>query len=136
MEHWLQNHRKHPDKISFRDIQAVTSTNVGAGSDTISCSAQSFIYHMIRLPGAWERARAEILDAQESRGDCKGSVVSFADSQKLPYLQACIREALRIFPPAPMGLVRRAGAGGLTVGSRSFPKDTLLSVRSVDAQAQ
>lgn len=129
VEHWLQNHRKHPDKISFRDIQAVTNTNVGAGSDTISCSLQSLIYHMVRLPGAWERAQAEILDAQRSRGICKDLIVSFADAQQLPYLQACIREALRVFPPAPMGLVRRVRAGGLTIGNRTFPKGVLLSVR-------
>lgn len=42
--HWLKTHEENPDKLSFRDVQSAVTTNVRAGSDTVSCALQTFIY--------------------------------------------------------------------------------------------
>lgn len=122
--HWFRTHAAHPDRLSLRDIHAQATTNVGAGADTVSCALQSFVYHMIRHRDAWRRARAEI-DSSVAHTD---RVVSFEDAQSLPFLQACIREALRVFGPVPMGLPRVAPREGVTVGERTFPEGTVLSI--------
>lgn len=93
----------------------------------MSCALQSFVYHAIRHPGAWERIRGE-LDMATKEGRCQNQVISFADSQKLVYLQACIKESLRVFVPATLGLQRAAPEGGITIGERTFPAGTMLSV--------
>lgn len=62
------------------------------------------------------------------QGLCQDSVITFADAQKLPYLQACVKESIRIFPPNTMGLQREAPKGGITIGDRTFPAGTMLSV--------
>lgn len=54
----------------------------------------------------------------------------FADAQNKPFLQACIKESLRIFNPTRMGLPRVAGKGGITIGDRHFPEGTTISVNS------
>jgi len=126
--HWFRMLREHPERMRLRDIHAQSVTNVGAGSDTVSCGLQSFIYHMIRHPDAWQRVRAEIESAKAEQGLCGDRVVSFEDAQKLPYLQACIKEALRVFGPVPMGLPRVAPKEGLTIGDRTFPAGTILSI--------
>lgn len=77
---------------------------------------------MIRHPNAWQRARAEI-DAAGIEG-----LASYADAQKLPFLQACIKEALRIFGPASMGLPRVVPKEGLTIDNRTLPEGTIVSV--------
>ena len=100
---------------------------VGAGSETVSCGLQSFVYHMNRLPGAWQKARAEILEAQK-QGRCQDRVVSYEDAQKLPFMQACIKESLRIFTPVPMTLPRVAPPEGITIGDEYFPAGTIISV--------
>lgn len=43
-------------------------------------------------------------------------------------MQACIKEALRVFHPVPMGLPRTVPEGGITIGERTFAKGTILSV--------
>lgn len=58
------------------------------------------MYYMIRTPGAWQRA-VEELDAARGRGSCLDAIVSNEDAQKLPYLQAAMKESLRIFAPVP-----------------------------------
>lgn len=44
------------------------------------------------------------------------------------YLQACVKEALRIFSPVPMQLPRVAPKGGLKIGDRTIAQGTIVSV--------
>lgn len=45
--HWFKFLEKHPEKTNFRNIEAQTTTNIGAGSDTVACALQSVLYHMV-----------------------------------------------------------------------------------------
>ncbi|KAI1268171.1 cytochrome P450 [Xylariaceae sp. FL1019] len=127
VEHWFKAMREQPDRVSFRQVQCQTTGTIGGGADTISAGIQSFVYHALRRPSVWARARSEIDDLRAG-GLCQDRVVSYAHTQKLPYLLACIKEALRIFPPAPLGLPRVAPKGGVTIGDRTFPEGTILSI--------
>ncbi|ETS77916.1 hypothetical protein PFICI_09978 [Pestalotiopsis fici W106-1] len=129
--HWFKVHEEHPERLSMRNIEAHTFQAVGAGSDTVSTALQSFVYHIIRNPEGnhWQRIRDEIRAAQQ-QGRCKDPVISFADAQKLPYLQASIKEAMRVFSPTPMALARTVPADGLTIGDKTFAPGTLVSVNS------
>ncbi|KAL9639808.1 MAG: hypothetical protein Q9204_000948 [Flavoplaca sp. TL-2023a] len=68
-----------------------------AGSDTTATSIRAILLHVITNPLIYLRLHREI-----DSGIMDGSISSPAredEVRKLPYLQACIREALRIFPP-------------------------------------
>lgn len=125
--HWLRTMREHPDRLSVHDLHANLITNVGAGSDAMSCSLQSFVYHMIRHPACWAQARAEI-DAERAQGRCEGRVITYEHAQALTYFQACLKESLRLFSPQGLGLQRVTPPGGLTLGDRTFPAGTILSI--------
>ena len=101
--HWLRYLEQHPNRTTYRNVEAQTTANVGAGADTTSCALQSIFYHMARHPETWQRARAEIDEARQ-QGRCQSAVISLADAQGLLYLQACIKEALRINAPVPSRL--------------------------------
>lgn len=69
------------------------------------CSSQVFGMltlnpEKVRHPNTWTRAREEILKTR-SEGLCADRVIQYADAQQLPYLQACIKEGLRIHSPVP-----------------------------------
>ncbi|KAK4195602.1 cytochrome P450 [Triangularia verruculosa] len=130
VEHWFRAMEKNPERISWRDVQAVTVSTVGAASETVSCALQSFVYHMIRCPGAWERAREEVLELQRREGGAEERVVSWAQAKRLVYLQACLKEGLRMFAPVPMNLPRVVGPEGVEIGGERFDKGTILSVNS------
>lgn len=126
LAHWLKMLEDHPDRMQLHEVNSAAFNAIAAGNETVATALQAFVYFMIRHPNAWERARAEIDAASvETVG---GRSVSFADAQKLPFLQACIKEALRIFGPASMGLPRIAPKGGLTVGGRTIPEGTIVSI--------
>lgn len=128
--HWLRAFDGVHD--GDRRVLGNVTANIAAGSDTVSCALQSFVYHMARCggegPGWWARARAEMLEAQERWDGCQGRVVSYEDARRLVFLQACVKEALRIHCPVSMGLPRVAPAGGLKVGERVLPEGTTVSV--------
>ncbi|KAL4907067.1 hypothetical protein BDW74DRAFT_190058 [Aspergillus multicolor] len=127
VEHWKRTLKVHPDRMTIIDFQAAATSTIGAAADTVSAALQSFVYHMLRKPQYLEKLRAEIA-AERAQGRCNDPVVAFAHAQNMEYLQACIKEALRIFAPVPFGLARVAPKGGLKIGDRYFPEGTKLSV--------
>lgn len=126
--HWLRTAAKNPDRLTDRQLLANTVANVGAGSDTVSNGMQAFLYYMARHPRCWERVRAEIRDAQDKEGRCRSRIISYQDAVALPFLQACIKEALRVHPSVPMGLPRIVPSGGLLIGDKRLPEGTTVSV--------
>lgn len=122
LSHWLRYVDENPGKATTREIKAQATNVVGAGSDTTSCMLQSIFYHFLRNPKALEKARAELATI---RNDDR--VMPFSELRELPYLQACIKEALRMFTPIPMPLPRLAPKEGIEIGGRLFPEGITLS---------
>lgn len=126
--HWFRYLAQNPERMHAREVQSAATNAVAAGADTVACGLQAFVYQMIRRPDLWDQVRREIDDAGLSAPGVRKKVVPCTEAQRLPLLQACIKEALRVFGPVPMGLPRVVGEEGVTIGNRTFPKGTILSV--------
>ncbi|RYP79716.1 hypothetical protein DL770_006558 [Monosporascus sp. CRB-9-2] len=83
---------------------------------------------MIRLPGAWEKARAEMDAARAEFGICGDRMISYADSQKLSYAQACTKETSTKLSASTHRLEPCGDEGRHSIGDRSFPPGTSLSI--------
>lgn len=127
LEYWLKTLCERPDRLDLNTVQGQTIGTVAAGGDATSTVLQSFLYHIIRHPTAWRRLRDEI-DAARKEGRCRDRIISFADAQKLPFLQICIKEAMRVFATVQQGLPRVAPKHGVKLGDREFPGGTILFV--------
>ncbi|ETS81645.1 hypothetical protein PFICI_06647 [Pestalotiopsis fici W106-1] len=125
--HWSKSKEDKSKHFNLRCLQAFATANVGAGSDTVSAGLQSFVYHLLRHSDGWQKIAAEIADARK-QGRCGGHVISNADAVQLPYLQAALKEALRMFAPVSMGLPRVAPKGGIQIGDQHFPEGVTLTV--------
>ena len=73
------------------------NTHSFAGSDTTATSTRVTLLHIITNPLVYSRLQREI-DAAIASGNIS-SPIQVSEASKLPYLQACIKEGLRIFPP-------------------------------------
>lgn len=125
VHHWFKYLEEHPDRMIPEEIQSAATNTVAAGADTVACGLQTFVYYMIRQPELWERTAREV---NKMSPETNGIIVSYEDTQRMPLLRACIKECLRLVGPAAMGLPRVAGKGGLTIGDRTFPEGTTVSV--------
>ncbi|MBE3045160.1 cytochrome P450 [Candidatus Bathyarchaeota archaeon] len=72
---------------------------------------------MLRNPVCFERLRGEVDQHAAEKG---GGYVTFKDSQGMPYLQAVIKEALRMHPATGLPLERVVPAGGATISGYFF----------------
>jgi cytochrome P450 len=107
-------------------VMGACTGNVFAGSDTTSISLNATYYNIIKNPRVQARLRAE-LDEAHARG-ALSDPPSFAETQALPYLQAVLKEALRMHPAVGLCLWRIVPAGGATLCGQYFPAGTNVGV--------
>lgn len=109
IDHFLAAKHTHPNVVDARTVVIYTTTNIMAGSDTVAIALRTIFYMMLRRADVRERLLSELNAASP-----KLSVpVTYAESQRLPYLNAVIQESLRIHPPVGLPLERVVPAEGL-----------------------
>lgn len=83
--------------LSNADVVEQLVLMLFAGHDTTASLSTWLAFELMRRPDIRERARAEV---QEICGD---GPLTLANLARLAYVTACIREAERLYPPAPTG---------------------------------
>jgi cytochrome P450 len=82
--------------------------------------------YLLVTPSAFQKLRDEIDDGVKNGK--VSSPVKDAETKQLPYLQACIKEALRLTPPATGLLHKRVPKGGDVIHGFFVPEDTQIGV--------
>ncbi|KAI0659728.1 cytochrome P450 [Cubamyces menziesii] len=86
------------DKLPEEELIGQMSTLTFAAMDTTSNALSLTLWRLAQNPDAQDKARQEILEAQEA---CGGGDIGYDDLVALPYLDAVCRETLRLHVPAP-----------------------------------
>ncbi|CAK7271325.1 hypothetical protein SEPCBS119000_004542 [Sporothrix epigloea] len=84
--------------LSRDEAEGEALMQILAGSDTTATAICATLLYTITSPQVYSRLQREI-DKSVHAGRIS-SPVSFAEARRLPYLQAVIREGLRMWPPA------------------------------------
>ncbi|MCJ1278735.1 hypothetical protein MMC21_006552 [Puttea exsequens] len=113
------------------DVHFHILNNVAAGGETTGISLSACMYHLLRNPSTLAKLRKELTAA----GIRPGQAVPFRQAQQCAYLQAVIKETLRIFPAAGLNLLRVVPPGGLTLASHYIPAGTDVGVNPYAAHA-
>jgi benzoate 4-monooxygenase len=121
----LKNGKGEDINLSAGEIIAECSVMMNAGTDTTTAALTNTIYLLYKHPKVLKKLRAE-LDAAAPHYD----VPSYATVAKLPYLQACIEESLRLRPASSMGLPRVVPEGGRVIAGRFVQEGVTVSVCS------
>ena len=99
--------------VTDYDVTALCLSNIIAGSDTTGTSLSGILYHLIRTPRAMKKLREELATVPTN--------VSFAVAQEMKYLQACIKEGLRLHVAVGLPLFREVVGNGAEISGQSFP---------------
>ena len=81
--------------LTVKFIYLADHSNRFAGSDTTATSTRATLVNIITNPLVYAKLQQEIDNAVPSMS----SPIQIDEAIKLPYLQACIKEGLRILPP-------------------------------------
>ncbi|CAK5265219.1 unnamed protein product [Mycena citricolor] len=114
------------ERPSFREVVADGVLSIIAGSDTTSTALSGLFWLLLSHPDAYKRVQAEV-DGVYPRGD---SPMDPSKHNQLPYLTACLNEALRLLPPVPSGSPRKVpgDGGGRVIAAQYIPPDTQVYV--------
>ncbi|KAI5205752.1 cytochrome P450 family protein [Aureobasidium subglaciale] len=119
LEKFFRLQREKPDQVTDVAVISMAAANITAGSDTTAISLRAIIYHLLLHPEYLELLRQEIDTAKRERR--LSDPVTMEEAEKMPFLQACIMEGLRIHPSIGGLLPRRVPPGGCVIAGKLIP---------------
>uniref|UniRef100_J3MTN4 Uncharacterized protein n=2 Tax=Oryza brachyantha TaxID=4533 RepID=J3MTN4_ORYBR len=108
-------------KIARDNVTIILLDVFLAGSDTITATVEWAMAELLRNPSEMAKARSEVHGALGGRES-----VEEPDIARLPYIQAVVKEAMRLHPAAPLLLPHRAVEDGVEVGGYAVPKGSMV----------
>ncbi|EPQ32241.1 uncharacterized protein PFL1_00438 [Pseudozyma flocculosa PF-1] len=120
---------KHPDsrkQYSQREVLFTATSVIAAGADTTSTTLSIFFGYLAAHPECYAKLQAEV-DAAWQDGTLT-SPIKYKEAVELPYLQACLKEVLRLHPPISMDLPRCVPPGGAMIAGRFIPEGTTVGM--------
>ncbi|RLN79551.1 hypothetical protein BBJ28_00012780 [Nothophytophthora sp. Chile5] len=97
----LDSDETEDEPVTPSDVFNISLAGVLAGKDTTG-DATSWLFHMLNQnPRVEQKLRAELLSRLPKLAESESYVPSMDDLEEITYLEATIRESLRLKPPAP-----------------------------------
>ena len=92
------------EKANLSQAEIASNANILfiAGSETTATLLSGVTYWLLQTPDAYNRVVEEIRDTFDTQAE----IDFHSTTQKLPYMMACLVEALRLYPPVP-GIIPR-----------------------------
>lgn len=132
--HHIISNKDSTNPVTNREIAANCNFLILAGSETTATALSGLTYYLLSNPRTMKKCVDEIRAAFEREAD-----IDFVNATaRLPYTQAAISEALRMYPPGPSIFPRRTSATGVTNIAGylvppwvSLPASCVVSVKSI-----
>lgn len=125
---FFQIRQEDPNKMTKMDIFTMCQSNIGAGNDTTAISLSATAYSLFKHPQTYKRLKEEI-DEAAAQGKISDPI-SFKEAQELPFLQAVIKEALRLHSATGLPLARVVPEGGAMLAGKHFPAGATVGINS------
>lgn len=116
-------HQNDPENVTQAHILGWATSNTYAGSDTTAISLRALFYYLLKSSESMAKLLYEI-DTFEGLSN----PVSWAEAKKMPYLEACIKEALRLNPAPAMLLERVVPKGGRYICGQFIEEGTVVGI--------
>ena len=125
---FLKAKDERPDFFHEGRVLTMAVSMTFAGSDTTAISLSAIFYYLLKNQRCYQNLMDEI-DTAISNGTLENrptGLITWTESQKLPYLDACIKEAFRLHPAAGLPLERIVPPQGAQICGESIPGGTIV----------
>ncbi|KAL4963616.1 cytochrome P450 [Aspergillus stella-maris] len=119
----LKNSKGEDLNLEKGEIMIECSVMMNAGTETNTAVMVSVIYHIYKHPNVLRRLREELDEAVSPDVSTPYQAIA-----TLPYLRACIDEAMRIRPASTQGFPRVVPKGGRMIAGRFVEEGVTVSV--------
>lgn len=115
--------------LSQEELESETLTQITAGSDSTASALRMTLYFIATTPPVQSRLLQEV-KAGIADGTISRPIIKDVEARKLPYLQACIKEGLRMYPPVTGLLAKQTPKDGAYIDGKFAPPDTWIAWNS------
>ncbi|RSM00733.1 hypothetical protein CDV31_011658 [Fusarium ambrosium] len=125
LDKFIEAKNADPENVNDAQIVSWLMVNMIAGADTTAITIRSSLYFSLKNPAVWKRLTDEVLAA-----DFHGRTPpSYKEVKALPYVDAVIREALRMLPGVSMTMERYVPREGFTLPNGDYlPEGTIVGM--------
>ncbi|CAK1355293.1 Pisatin demethylase [Cercospora beticola] len=125
---FTQAQHDHPQFMTDRQVLSSCTSMIFAGSETTSISLSSVFYHLMKNSHAYKKLMDELDEAARNGTIAERDYgkVSWAEAQKLPYLDAVIQESFRLHPAPGLILERVVPPQGIEILGERIPGGTIV----------
>lgn len=127
LSRFLKLHDEQPGVVTNQALLAYLFININAGSDTIASTARAIFYYLLKHRATFTRLHEELEQATKA-GKLTTPLPTWSEVQTLPYLNAVIKEALRLNPALALPLERIVPATGVQIGETFIAPGTIVGV--------
>lgn len=127
---FIQAKTDRPEFMTDSLVMTMAVSMAFAGSETTAISLSSVFYYLLKNPLCMQKLYQE-LDEKAKEGHFKDNVqgvVTWSESQALPYLDACIKEAFRMHPAPGLPLERIVPPAGAEIAGHFIKGGTIVGV--------
>ncbi|KAF2770515.1 putative P450 monooxygenase [Teratosphaeria nubilosa] len=100
--------------LTQAELESETLTQITAGSDSTASALRIILHFVSTTPLVLSRLLAEA-ESAIAAGKISRPVIRDSEARQLPYLQACIKEGLRIYPPVTGLMAKKVPDGGCMI---------------------
>ncbi|KAE8417828.1 cytochrome P450 [Aspergillus pseudocaelatus] len=123
LDRYIEAKGKMPDIVDDNVVQMYLLSNIVAGSDTTASAICAAVYYVLKNTAVYNRLQEEL------RGTNLSTPPQWKEARSLPYLDAVMREAMRVHPGVGLLLERIVPRDGLTLsGGRFVPEGTIVGM--------
>lgn len=119
--------QKEEERLTLPEMHTNSSAFMMAGTETTATACGGLTYYLLKHPDKMERLVREIRTSFRNEEE-----MTITRMQRLDYLQACLNEVLRIYPPSVTGFQRRTPPEGAEICGRFVPggvrQDLLVTI--------
>jgi cytochrome P450 len=125
---FIQAKHDRPEFMTDSLVMTMAVSMAFAGSETTAISLSAVFYYLLKNPRCMEKVYEE-LDGKAKGGyfeDNENGLVTWAESQGLPYLDACIKEAFRLHPAPGLPMERIVPPQGAEIAGHFIKGGTIV----------
>lgn len=128
LDRLLDQHEANPEKTTMYHVFLVGLANINAGSDTTATSLAGILYCLLKTPRVLAKLKEEI-ESFTAKGQLSAHP-TFKETQRMPYFDAVVKEALRLHSAVGLPLWRVVPEGGVDIAGQYLPAGTNVGINA------
>ncbi|KIW00379.1 uncharacterized protein PV09_08089 [Verruconis gallopava] len=119
----IESAERHPDVLNAKGMMGVIMSTISGAADTTAATLVAILYYLIVNPDARLKLERELTEARVTL-----PIPMYKEVRHLPYLDAVVKEAMRLFSLVNWPLERRVPPGGMIYQNYVLPPGTSVGV--------